>query len=57
VAGAQHRGPIADLHATHAAIRDWCRDHGRTIGAASWEIYGDWTDPERLETSISYLLG
>jgi hypothetical protein len=35
----------------------WCRDNGETIGAYSWEIYGDHHDDEsRLETTIVYLL-
>jgi len=54
---AVHRGPYGEMHVTHAAIHAWCREHGRTIGAASWEVYGDWTDdPAQLETTIYYLL-
>ena len=52
-----HRGPYEKLAAVHQALRQWCAANGRTIGAPSLEIYGDWSDdPEKLETSIEYLL-
>ena len=52
-----HRGPYAELAAAHQALHQWCAAHGRTIGANSLEIYGDWSeDPQRLETTIEYLL-
>ena len=52
-----HRGPYAELSGAHQALRDWCRANGRNIGAHSLEIYGDWSeDPEKLETTIQYLL-
>lgn len=57
VAMAVHRGPYAQMAATHNAIHAWCREHGRQIGASSWETYGDWSDdPAKLETTIRYLL-
>lgn len=57
VARVVHRGPYDQLGAAHAAIQAWCAAHGRTIGSASWETYGDHDDdPALLETTISYLL-
>lgn len=53
-----HRGAYDRLADTHSALLAWCRGNGRTIGGASWEIYGDWNDdPTRLETTVVYLLG
>ena len=52
-----HRGPYAELGAAHQALHEWCRANGRNIGGYSLEIYGDWApDPEKLETTIQYLL-
>ena len=52
-----HRGPYTKLAAAHQALHQWCVANGRTIGAHSLEIYGDWSDdPEKLETTIAYLL-
>ena len=52
-----HRGPYSELGAAHQALRQWCAANGRTIGAHSLEIYGDWSeDPQKLETTIAYLL-
>lgn len=52
-----HRGPYAELSAAHKALHQWCAANGRTIGAYSLEIYGDWSeDPKKLETTIQYLL-
>ena len=52
-----HRGPYSELAAAHQALHQWCAAHGRTIGANSLEIYGDWSDdPQKLETTIQYLL-
>lgn len=57
VAVAVHRGPYGSMQTTHAEIHAWCRANGRAIGAASWEVYGDWTDDvTKLETTIYYLL-
>jgi len=57
VARTVHRGSYAELAAAHEAIHAWCAAHGRMIGAASWELYGDPTDdPALVETTISYLL-
>src|SRR5262249_14657536 len=52
-----HRGPYTELAAAHQALHQWCATNGRTIGANSLEIYGDWADdPQKLETTIEYLL-
>jgi effector-binding domain-containing protein len=52
-----HRGPYGRMSEAHQALHRWCVDNGRTIGAHSLEIYGDWSaDPEKLETTIQYLL-
>jgi effector-binding domain-containing protein len=52
-----HRGAYSGLARSHAALQAWCAANGRTIGAHSLEIYGDWTeDPRALETTIQYLL-
>jgi|SRR5437763_6657090 len=52
-----HRGPYTQLGNAHQALHQWCAANGRAIGAHSLEIYGDWSeDPEKLETTIEYLL-
>ena len=57
VAATAHRGPYELLGNAHAAVMAWCERSGRAIGAASWEIYGDWSgDPTTLETTVVYLL-
>ena len=50
-------GPYSGMSAAHNAVHIWCAENGKQIGAASWEIYGDWTEDEtKLETKIVYLL-
>jgi effector-binding domain-containing protein len=57
VAMTTHIGSYGKLAAAHEAINSWCVATGRTLGACSWEIYGDWTDDEaKLETQVVYLL-
>jgi effector-binding domain-containing protein len=52
-----HRGPYTKMAGAHQALHQWCVANGRKIGAHSLEIYGDWSDdPEKLETTIQYLL-
>jgi effector-binding domain-containing protein len=52
-----HRGPYHKISAAHEALHEWCKTNARIIGAHSMEIYGDWSDdPEKLETTIAYLL-
>jgi effector-binding domain-containing protein len=53
----EHRGAYSGLPMAHAALHAWCAANGRTIGAHSLEVYGDWSDdPNNLETTIQYLL-
>ena len=52
-----HRGAYSGLPKAHEALHAWCAANGRTIGAYSLEVYGDWSeDPRTLETEIQYLL-
>lgn len=52
-----HRGPYPLLHEAHAAVQDWCREHGKLLAGVSWEVYGDWTEDEaQLLTDVHYLL-
>lgn len=52
-----HIGSYARLAAAHNALHSWRAATGRTFGAYSWEIYGDWIDDEtKLETQVIYLL-
>ena len=54
---AVHRVPYRDMKVAHDAVHDWCKANGETIGACSWEIYGDHhADESQLETTIVYLL-
>jgi effector-binding domain-containing protein len=56
-ATAIHRGDYAALGATHAAVLDHVRAHGREPAGPRWEIYGHWReDPSELETEIFWLL-
>lgn len=57
IAWTLHVGPYDRLKQAHDAVHAWAGVHGRTIGGASWETYGDWNaDPAKLETVVSYLL-
>lgn len=61
VATTTHFGPYARLAEAHAAIRQWCTEHGHRHSPISWEIYGHWdeswnTDPSKIRTDIFYLL-
>jgi effector-binding domain-containing protein len=57
VAVTTHIGSYAKLATAHEAINSWRAATGRTFGACSWEIYGDWTEDEaKLETQVVYLL-
>jgi len=52
-----HRGDYSGIPQAHAALHRWAEQNQREIGAASLEIYGDWSaDPSQLETTIQYLL-
>src|SRR5262249_13658482 len=55
VATTLHVGSYMKMPEAHKAIHSWVAANGRTIGGASWEIYGDWNDDEtKLETRIVY---
>jgi effector-binding domain-containing protein len=57
VASTVHSGPYSGLGAAHAAVIEWCAQHGRARADVWWEIYGDWhEDPARLETQVVYAL-
>jgi effector-binding domain-containing protein len=57
VAMTTHIGNYAGLAAAHNALHSWRAATGRSFGAYSWEVYGDWTDDEtKLETHVIYLL-
>jgi effector-binding domain-containing protein len=57
VATTVHIGPYHLLGEAHAAICNWCADHGHTPAGPNWEVYGHWTDdPAKLRTDVYYLL-
>jgi effector-binding domain-containing protein len=61
VATAVHFGPYARLGEAHAAIREWCVQHGHRPTNVSWEIYGHWleswnADASKIRTDVFYLL-
>jgi effector-binding domain-containing protein len=61
VATTAHFGPYAGLGQAHAAIREWCAQHGYRPPKISWEIYGHWqeswnADPSRIRTDVFYFL-
>jgi hypothetical protein len=54
-------GAYGHLGETHAAIREWCAQHGHRLSNVSWEIYGHWqeswnTEPSQIHTDIFYVL-
>ena len=52
-----HVGAYNGLPDANAALREWCRAHGRAIAGPSWEVYGHWdSDPAKLRTDVYYLL-
>lgn len=52
-----HWGDYADLGAAHAAVKSWCRSHGRSIAGPRWEVYGHWSNiPGNTRTDVFYLL-
>lgn len=56
-----HFGSYARLGEAHAAVRQWCTEHGHRLSTASWEIYGHWqeswnSDPSKIRTDVFYLL-
>jgi len=60
VATTTHFGPYSRLSGAHAALRQWCADHGHSLAGISWEVYGHWeeswnTDPAKIRTDVFYL--
>jgi effector-binding domain-containing protein len=56
-----HFGPYSRLSDAHAAIRQWCAEHGYAPTGISWEVYGHWdeswnTDPSKIRTDVFHLL-
>jgi len=56
-----HFGPYGRLTDAHAAVREWCAEHGHRCSGVSWEIYGHWeeswnTDSSKIRTDVFYLL-
>jgi effector-binding domain-containing protein len=56
-----HFGPYPLLSNAHAAIQQWCAEHGHRQSKISWELYGHWqeswnTDPSKIRTDLFYLL-
>ncbi|MBS1910868.1 MAG: GyrI-like domain-containing protein [Bacteroidetes bacterium] len=61
VAAVTYLGPYGGMHAAHAAILQWVREHGHGLAGPSWEVYGHWqeewnNDPSAIRTDIFYLL-
>jgi effector-binding domain-containing protein len=61
VATTTHFGPYSGLSEAHAAIRQWCSEHGHPLAKVCWEIYGHWedswnADPSKIRTDVFYLL-
>ena len=57
VATTLHIGPPDQLAGATAAIEEWCVANVRSLGGASWEIYGDpGDDPATFEVQVFYLL-
>jgi effector-binding domain-containing protein len=61
VATTVHFGPYQRLRDAHAAIREWCANHGRERSSTRWEIYGHWEeswnrDSSKIRTDVFHLL-
>ena len=61
VATVTHLGPYNQLHAPHAAIREFCEAHDHRYAGPNWEIYGHWLpewehNPGLIRTDVFYLL-
>jgi effector-binding domain-containing protein len=61
VATTVHFGPYQRVGDAHAAIREWCSQHGHRCSCVCWEIYGHWeeswnTDSSKIRTDVFYLL-
>lgn len=61
VATTTHFGPYQRLGEAHAAVRQWCGQHGHRSSKVCWEIYGHWdaswnNDPSKIRTEVFHLL-
>jgi len=61
VAMTAHFGPYGRLGGAHAAIREWCGEHGLRRAGPFWEVYGHWEeswdrDPSKIRTDVFHLL-
>jgi effector-binding domain-containing protein len=61
VAMTTHFGPYQRLGEAHAAICQWCDQHGHRRTKVCWEIYGHWdaswnNDPSQIRTDVFHLL-
>lgn len=55
-ATAIHLGDYRRLGEAHAAILEWCRNHGYATAGPSWEVYGHWVDGQEPRTEVYYLV-
>jgi effector-binding domain-containing protein len=52
-----HIGGYDQLGEAHAAIHEWCAQHGVRLAGPSWEVYDHWVDPPaQPRTEIYYLV-
>ena len=54
-------GPYSRLGEAHAAVREWCAEHGHSLSGVCWEIYGHWdeawnADPTKIRTDVFHLI-
>lgn len=61
VATTTHFGSYGGLGEAHAAVRQWCADHGHRLSGVSWEVYGHWeegwnADASKIRTDVFHLL-
>ena len=57
VATAVHWGDYSGISEAHAALDQWCSEHGFRSDGPHWEVYGDWfDDPAKVRTDVFVLL-
>ncbi len=56
-ASTTHVGPYYDLYKAHLAIRQWCREEGRTKIGPNWEVYDHPVEGQPHRTDVFYLIG
>jgi effector-binding domain-containing protein len=61
VAHVAHFGPYQQLGTAHAAVGDWCEQHGHKRTGICWELYGHWqeswnNDQSQIRTDVFHLL-